>query len=90
MTNAEVRIADVKFKLDGNVALIGPAGADGEYSQVSAANLLDLSEFIATAYDAITGDEYRPVVISERGYVAEEDVFVSVENDGNGVERDCE
>lgn len=72
--------------------------ADGSSNHFDLDTLGLMAEWIATAWENIAGEQYKPVVISERGYVADLGVQSGVSNaDIPGfvdsverLERDCE
>lgn len=72
-----------------------------DFKTLTPEDIGNIAEWLAVAWENLAGEQYRPVVISERGYVADEGVampaldflekrLASIEYDGNGVERDCE
>lgn len=44
---------------------------DGSQNHFDADMLGDISEWLAAAWENVAGEEYKPVVISENGYVAD-------------------
>lgn len=86
---------DLCFTLHGGVPVITTREYD---NHLSLEDLGAISEWLAGAWEVLAGEEYRPVIISERGYVADAGEIVgamydptdSVYDDGNGLERDCE
>lgn len=98
MTNQnELWIDGYKFKfIDGKPAIV-TAGTD-QVAYLTLEELGYISEFVAEAWLALTDDDYKPVPITERGYVAdagsvtfatalEQEEFIS---DVAQMERDCE
>lgn len=69
------------IKLGGGSWLVADAGsaaiyfADGSWHELDADGLGRIAEWLAVAWENVAGEEYRPVVISERGYVAREGVI---------------
>ncbi|QDK03269.1 hypothetical protein SEA_ROMAN_27 [Microbacterium phage Roman] len=56
-----------------------------------------MSEWIATAWQNVAGEEYKPVIITERGYIADEGSIPKEHNADpvfnahlDRLERDCE
>ena len=86
---------DLCFTMDGGVPVITTREYD---NHLSLEDLGGIAEWLAEAWIALAGEEYKPVIISERGYVADAGEIVeamydptdSVYDDGNGLERDCE
>lgn len=72
MTNTrEVRIGDHKLKfIDGKPA-IGAHATDEPFTQLTLEDVGALAEFAAEAWIALADEEYRPVIITENGYVAD-------------------
>lgn len=68
------------IKLGGGSWLVADAGsaaiyfADGSWHELDADGLGRIAEWLAVAWENVAGEEYRPVVISERGYVADDGV----------------
>lgn len=74
-TTREVRIGDHKFKFIDGLPVVVTAGAD-EVDHIGLDDVGALAEFAAEAWLALADEEYKPVVISEAGYVADSGVFV--------------
>lgn len=60
---------------------------DGSESHFDLDMLGEISEWLAVAWDNLAGEEYKPVILSERGYVAQESELAF---DRVNLERDCE
>lgn len=85
---------------DGIAFQTGPDMAqlyiDGDVVPLDQGTLGKLGEWLAMAWENVAGEEYKPVVISERGYVADEGIPVIVKRAAplpmftDKLERDCE
>lgn len=51
--------------------------SNGSLHTLTLDDVANISEFLATAWENISGEEYGPVVISERGYVSVEGVSIT-------------
>lgn len=86
---------DLCFAVEAGVPVIATQACDNE---LTLEDLSGIAKWLAEAWIALAGEEYKPVIISERGYVADAGEIVeamydptdSVYDDGNGLERDCE
>ena len=86
---------DLCFVVEAGVPVITTQAYDNE---PTLEDLSGIAKWLAEAWIALAGEEYKPVIISERGYVADASEVVeamydptdSVYDDGNGLERDCE
>lgn len=90
--------------LGGGNSLVADAGAaaiyfaDGTWKEFDVDSLGNVAEWLAVAWENVAGEEYRPVIITERGYVVDHG-SVPIE-DAVGIatrlprevrlERDCE
>lgn len=73
MTNTrEVRIGDHKLKFIDNVPAILIAGTDEAPTSLTLEDVSALAEFAAEAWIALAEEGYRPVLITEKGYVVDE------------------
>lgn len=67
-------------------------------AEFSLDDLGELAEWLAVAWENVAGEEYKPVVISRRGYVADLGMQLGVSGDDipgfvdsvERLERDCE
>lgn len=61
-------------------------------------DLGEIAEWLYVAWENVSGEKYRPILISDKGYVADAGEIAVVPadrtdfiyDDGNGLERDCE
>ena len=85
-------------------SLVADAGAaaiyfaDGSYNNFDLNGLGQVAEWLAVAWENVAGEEYKPVTITERRYVAQDSIDMS-SDPGPGtepygreriLERDCE
>lgn len=95
MTEKTLRVSDeimfVTEGLDANIYV------DGEqYVTLGRDDLGAIAEWLAVAWENVAGEPYEPVVLAEGGYVKQGyrdipyDRMGLVQDDGNGLERDCE
>lgn len=68
---------------DGEAVII--TGSDDNVLTLE--DLGGIAEWLAEAWQAVAGEEYKPVILSERGYVAQESELAF---DRVNLERDCE
>jgi hypothetical protein len=62
-----------------------------ESRELTLDDLGHMAEWLAVAWQNVAGEDYKPVVITERGYVADEGVlFDTPEPEIDRLERDCE
>lgn len=68
--------------LGGGNSLVADAGAaaiyfaDGTWKEFDVDSLGNVAEWLAVAWENVAGEEYRPVIITERGYVAQGSVLI--------------
>lgn len=71
---------------------------DGDVVPLDLDDLGKMAEWLAVAWENVAGEEYKPVIITERGYVAQDSIDMS-SDPGPGIEpygreqaleRDCE
>lgn len=69
---------------EGFTRVIGP----GDSRDLTLDDLGEIAEWLYVAWENVSGEKYRPILISDKGYVADagEIVVEPVVDDGNGLE----
>lgn len=85
---------ELSLALDEGIALytspnVSEMYIDGDAVSLDRDTLGKIAEWLAVAWENVAGEQYQPVIISERGYVKQAGVvtFATAIED---LERDCE
>lgn len=91
-------LVDEELALQTGQGFARLAHSDGSNYQIDLDDLGNIAEWLAVAWANLAGEDYRPVIITEKGYVADEGLVTysggATDSEdfrtGFYAERDCE